>query len=268
MLLRKILFALVLCCIFGCKDDCDDFTNPDCENYDRCRAAPAPTADFEVFVPRSSRPLEDGELYTTELIIQDSTYGGRLYFRSTDDFTAEYTYDWTIGLDDREETRKEWNLIFRAETADHVDITLEVDREILSCPERGEESATRTRRIVLLDSDDPTYDIPYLGWYVGNNEQEPNEPAFAIELFKNELGGINLRNFPRNARNDGDRNTLGILSDYQSFTFSPTLNVCCRRAYGTGTFSDGYDSIRIEYQTWDFEAEEWIEDVFTGVRRE
>ncbi len=266
MLFRTICFALVLYCVLGCKDDCDDFTNPDCENYDRCRAAPAPTADFEVFVPRSTGFR--GDIYTTEIIIQDSTYGGRLHFRSTDDFTAEYTYDWTIGLDDREETSKEWNLIFRAETADHVDITLELDREILSCPERGEESATRTRRIVLLDSNDPNYIFPYLGSYTGNNEGEPNQQPFSIEFFRNQNGGVNVRNFPRNALNEGDRSTLSLFADYGSFTFNPTSFICCRNAYGTGTFTNGYNTIRIEYQTWNSEAEEWVEDVFTGVRRE
>jgi hypothetical protein len=250
----------------GFNDDCFDMTDPGCVNYDFCVAQGELTADFEVFKFRATNPFENGEIVRIENIIADTTYPGRISFRAVgEDATS---YDWTVGTAPRFIDTREWELPFREATGS-VAISLAVEREISRCPERGLETKSFSKEIFVLPNK-LDFPVPYVGKYIGNNESEPNSLEFEIEFFlvdPNE-GNIKIRNFPRNAINRGDFDNLGIVADYKSFIIAPTTNICCRRAHGTGRFSDNRKELRIAYSTYNFEREEWEEDVWTGIRVE
>ncbi|MBC6993592.1 hypothetical protein QWY85_02320 [Neolewinella lacunae] len=258
-------FVFILGCD-GCNDDCFDMTDPACINYDFCLAQEEVSAEFEAFLFIETNPFETGEIIRIESPIMDTTYPGRIYFRAlSEDATG---FDWMVGSDPRMVTTKEWDLGFPALTG-RVEIRLTAERELSRCPERGLETSTSARDIFILDHrfNSP---VPYLGRYLGNNASEPDSAQFEIEFFLSRPsdGKVEIRNFPRNARNNGRFNNLGIVSNYKSFIISPTPNICCDRAHGTGVFSDDKRSLRIVYRTFDFERQVWVDDVWTGSRVE
>jgi hypothetical protein len=241
-------------------------TDPDCVNYNFCSTLENVSASFEVFTFRENNPFEDGKFYRTENPIIDTTYPGRLYFRAlSEDATS---FDWDLVADPRFIDTKEWDLSFPASTGS-VEIKLAVERENTRCPDRGLETNSSSRNIFVLPNK-TDFPVPYIGKYVGNNENEPDSSDFEIEFFISnpQEAKVDIRNFPRNALNRGDLDNLGIVTNYKSFIIAPTPNICCSRAYGLGVFSDDRRELRIEYSTYDFDQEEWKEDVWTGTRVE
>lgn len=250
----------------SCNDDCFDMTDPDCVNYNFCSTLENLDAGFEVFTFRESSPFEDGEIIRTENPIIDTTYPGRLYFRALSDDAANF--DWDLVADPRFINAKEWDLFFPASTG-NVEVRLAVERDNMQCPDRDLETSSSSRTLFILPNK-TDFPVPYIAKYVGNNQSEPDSLDFEIEFFVSipEEAKIEIRNFPRNALNRGDLDNLGIVSNYKSFIISPTANICCSRAFGAGVFSDDRRELRIEYSTYNFDLQEWKEDVWTGTRVE
>ncbi len=86
-------FALVaLLSASSCKRDCDDRSNPDCENYDPCYGKTQPSAKF---IMEESNP----QLANNGIWYADSVFKGyMLRFRS--EFTdKQYTHTWYVGAE-------------------------------------------------------------------------------------------------------------------------------------------------------------------------
>ena len=241
-------------------------TDPDCVNYDFCSTLEDLNANFEAFTFRESSPFEDGEVIRIENPITDTTYPGRLYFRAESEDATNF--DWDLVADPRFIDTKEWDLLFPASTGS-IEVKLNVERENVRCSDRGLETNSSSKELFILPIK-TDFPVSYIANYVGNNESEPDSLDFEIEFFVSipEEAKVEIRNFPRNALNRGDLDNLGIVSNYKSFIIAPTPNICCNRAYGLGVFSDDRRELRIEYSTYDFETEEWKEDVWTGIRVE
>lgn len=135
--------------------------------------------------------------------------------------------------------------------------------------DRGLETSSSVKNLFILPNK-TDFPVPYLGKYIGNNESELDSSDFEIEFFISnpQEAFVNIKNFPRNAQNREVFDNLGIVTNYKSFIIAPTANICCRRAYGHGAFSNDRRELRIEYATYDFDLEVWNEDVWTGVRVE
>jgi hypothetical protein len=96
----------------GCKEKCDDETNPACENYDPCWDKQTPvSADFEV--GNAWRTGEEGVFPAHYYPGGDTLLPGSLKFTALDS-TAE-SYEWRIGQDPRRWTDRTFFLGFKCE---------------------------------------------------------------------------------------------------------------------------------------------------------
>jgi len=258
-----IVTFLMLFTLLGCKEEeCNDVLSPECPNYDACVATPSPSADFILF-KGLSKTIND-TTFTIELPITDTTYsGGPTMFRAQN---INDNYDWMVGDDSRMIDTREFRLNFPRQNFDNLQVSLTVDKNIAECPERGQESATSTASYTFIK---PEIDeIPIVGRFTGNNEDETSEGDFTIDFAIGPNGAIHLRNLPRGADNDDFFNDVVVTTDYKSFLFLPTLLACCKRAHGSGHLSDDKNELRIEYSIYDESTEIWTPKIWTGSRVE
>jgi hypothetical protein len=86
-----VLFSLaILCSAASCKRDCQDYTNPDCENYDPCYGKEKPSAKF--IMEESNTEMVNQGLWFADSVF----FGAMLRFRS--EFNEPgYKHTWYVG---------------------------------------------------------------------------------------------------------------------------------------------------------------------------
>ncbi|PPK87499.1 hypothetical protein CLV84_0442 [Neolewinella xylanilytica] len=264
------LFSCLL--LVGCKKEiCNDPTDPDCPNYEYCTTVENLSADFTTYVFSEFNPgFGDGELYPVELVVRDTTFGGLLHFRALDE--SADTYEWKFPRDARTFSGQITRGQFPPDVINgEVSLKLTTLRNEVKCPDRGAEVAEHTEKIFIVPPDADFNIRPITGQFIGNNTSEPDSANFVITFFEDTeyVKGdtlVRIKNFPRNAAN-GERFDNPILfNNYKEFYIEPTANICCDRVHGYGQLSDDKQDLRIEYKTYDFDRQEWIEDVWTGTR--
>lgn len=264
------VFSLLL--LIGCKKEiCNDPTDPNCPDYDYCRTVEDLSADFEAYIFSEFNPgFGDSKLYPVEMAIRDTTYGGLLHFRALDE--SADTYEWNFPGDARtfygQRTRGQFP---PNEINGEVSLKLTALRNELKCPDRGAEVAEQTKKIFIVPPHADFNIRPIVGKFIGNNTSEPDSVDFVITFFEDTeyVKGdtlVRVKNLPRNAQNGERLDNPILFNNYKEFYIEPTSNVCCERVHGYGQLSDDKQDLRIEYKTYDFDRQEWVDRVWTGTR--
>jgi len=90
-----LLSLLIVCSACSCKRDCQDHTNPKCENYDPCYGKEKPSAKF-IMEEGGMREWQNGQ--QVEIFYPDSVFQGfGIRFRSELTDKDKYNHKWYIG---------------------------------------------------------------------------------------------------------------------------------------------------------------------------
>lgn len=153
-----LLISVCLGLVFGiasCKRECNDPTNPDCENYNPCHNSQKLTADFDIYEIRNFRsnwiPYDTDSLFSTT---------ARFVAKDND-----VEYEWKIGTETiatKEVTRKDF-----PQGVD-IPITLTVRRKKGFNCYPNDSIATRTRIIRTVDLGQLRFRGCFQGYHSGN----------------------------------------------------------------------------------------------------
>lgn len=127
-----VLFALCLVMASAC-DNCEDPTNPECENYDPCWGMEEPIVDFEM-----------GEIYGIsggdDILFPSDTVGyGTIYFNAIGTGLEDViSYQWKVGTDTRTWNESSFSLVFSRNDSstlrnNPVLVTLVTTRRVSPC---------------------------------------------------------------------------------------------------------------------------------------
>jgi hypothetical protein len=90
-----LLSLLIVCSACSCKRDCQDYTNPDCENYNPCYGKEKPSAKF-IMEEGGMREWQNGQ--QVEIFYPDSVFQGfGIRFRSELTDLKKYKHTWYVG---------------------------------------------------------------------------------------------------------------------------------------------------------------------------
>lgn len=236
LLLVLIGFSMALG-VTSCKRECNDPTNPDCENYNPCHNSQKLTADFDIYEIRSFS--SDWIPYDTDSL-----------FATDARFVAKETgveHEWKIGsetITTKEVTRKN----FPNDVG--IPITLTVKRkEGFNChPEDSMATITRIIRVVDLEH------LRFRGCFQGYHTNTPNDTFTVCIMYdtlpwpqsktKTRISGLIQKDTcPDNTFIVSDREDFG----YQQYIFNTSDGKCFSPRGRVRVDSAFTNSIRIDY---------------------
>lgn len=216
------LLTLVLIIPFSsCDEDCNDTTNPFCENYDPCTVTNnvalnnfRTSANFKLYECIHCN-WEDSMMRET-----DTIYGGFVIFEAQQ-FHYSSTYEWKIGTDPTIFREKSFQLDF-SDFQGKVEIQLIVRKEPSLCFSDDDGVDTLVKLLTVLGSI-PDSLVTITGVFEGYDEDNPNqiyriehrpEPFYKLKNFPN---GCSLQPNEEQMGTAPGFSALRILSDDISF---------------------------------------------------
>lgn len=181
-----LFIGVAILCATGCKDKCEDPTNPDCPNYDPCHNFEPANAAFKMLdipVPLYNWSC-DGQAPRNLEFEVDTIFGTdtEITFRALHQADK---YEWRVGTDARVWTTKEFELTFGPEAIGQIQVQLITEKR--DTPRCGGAEFTRDTltRILVVKS---LPQNPYVnGWSLifgkwrGFNEDSPAN-VFDVEI--------------------------------------------------------------------------------------
>ncbi|MEM6265546.1 MAG: hypothetical protein AAGI38_23795 [Bacteroidota bacterium] len=259
-----LLVGLCLMCWSGCKN-CDDPTNPECDNYDPCMLNPVISAEFT---------MEEGSwVWPDNMEIHQTLNPGFTLFL-TANHEADH-YEWWIGQEVEPRTGRDAKVTFGGYPYGKLLITLIAKgTPSLVCDPNDDGIDTVTKEIEVAD----WRRMPILGRYKGNHIHTP-EDEFTIEVLisaEPPYMGMDtipvyadsiyiLRNLPKGtpiiprgwnyATKEYMFNnySMSIIPGAEGFYFPGTTleGGYCYRPMGVGYLSEDYQKLTVKYTIWD-----------------
>ena len=266
--LTHYLLVSLLIITTGCRCNDDDDILVE-EEPDICETIAPLNADFSIYTEHSYVGFNAAQTadstFTARLYYPDTFYSARVHFEAED--ASARSYVWELGSDPEPRYGQNFSLPFLPEHAGPIDFTLITKREVLECPEFGEETATLTKSYHLMDPNTVTR-IPNLGRYLGNDEGS-DLPPFEIRIdkrFPDEdiYHPRYLYDFPRGTINSDEMDAIPIVGIRNFIFYVRGTIACCEETYGTATLSDNWQELRIEYRIR--RNGKWEDSVWTGQR--
>lgn len=180
--MRFLLFILICAGLLltaeSCKKECQDRSNPDCENYDPCYGKQKLTADFDIY-EASGFYTEKWTPHATDTILPNAAI-----FMAKDD---DVWYSWQIGaetLDAKSVYRNDFPL------NTPVPITLTVRRRNnFNCFANGDSVATKTKSVYVF-ANPPK--LRYFGCFSGYHTDNPTD-TFTVCIKYNDSFDVNSK---------------------------------------------------------------------------
>lgn len=259
-----LLFFLVFAC--GPDDDdndfCEDFTNPNCPNFDPCYDSVPANSEFD-FVREITASMAD----TVVDVPTDTIMSSSLVIKAREQSLENYT--WTVGSDPNSIFGSRFVMNFTGFTGT-IPVTLRTLADTTdTCLELDELSSSTTRPLVIIES---AIQRTIFGFFRGYLLEDSERTEYTVEINYDNPPRSRLRGLPLNIDCDlSDRQDVGVplIIGYRLFasTFvqvNPGLQ--CNDLVVLGQMTPGSgDEIKIEYRYRDDDGK-WVERTFIGQR--
>lgn len=219
----------------------------DKSNSIKCECEEKPNADFTI-----SQLIEDGKYLEADTFLDQ--------FIKVEAKHALQKYQWKIGLDQNTWDSKSVQLDFGGNYGD-IQVTLIGEwtpNKDCFPNDNGIDTVTKIFTIV------PNSEAPFYGEYEGYVESAPND-TFLIKI--KETGPVAwIENLPNGCNTD--EYDLLINTSFRHF-FMPEYDpgIPCSLPKGPGDLLDDYKTLIIDYEIWDMDLNEKINDRFIGVKQ-
>lgn len=240
-----VSMLMILAC--QCKDD----------DMDPCLEATPVDAEF--VIEQGVGFNEDRRYFESDTL----TYGN-IRFRALHDLDA---YTWTIGGDPRVFNTKEVELNFdRDLEGTSIEVSLNGTwTPNLDCfpQDTGEGSSSKSFYII------PIPEVPYFGEFKGVVESAPQDTFTISIIHQPEVLSAYIDNLPDGCERDSqspDTNFTGTYRDFLMPNYRPYIE--CSIPKGWGHIEDNLKDLTIDYEIWDQEIQQKINDRFVGTKIE